>query len=372
MRSRRVAIVQRYVARYRYEFYERLSELLSHSGIEIAVVAAGSPPGAQALRNDAVDRAAWLRTVDSRQCGIGPMKFPAFYGTSRHWRDCEGVILTLRGNSIDLNSELLRKPLSGRRVGAWGHIKPYVKTGNALDLAIERRQMRWCDHVFAYTQKGAEEAIEAGVDPSRVTAVNNSTDVSETLELSSSLDSNFIAEFESSNRLTRGKTFGYIGGLDYPKRIDLLADALDILWALDPEVKLVVGGRGSQEHLLEAAVNRGQVLKIGYATAKEKALINRLSEAIVNPGRIGLLAVECLAMDIPILTTDWKLHGPEYEYLREGHDFHCSVGGAVEFANLVLSYARDSDGCRRPQRRQYPTLEAMVRNYADGVVKMVS
>ncbi len=368
----KVAIVQTYVAKYRLHFYTGLVEALKKSDIDLVVVAASSPSGGYALRRDATEKSPWLRCMEPKQVNLGRIAVPPFYGTSRHWNDCEGIILTLRGNSIDLNAELARKRFSGRRIATWGHVKSYVKAGNALDMAIERHQMRLSDHVFAYTQSGADYAVQAGVDPKTVTTVVNSTDVSETLAFTESMDMSVVEEFENRHCLTRGKTFGYLGGIDSVKRVDLLADVLDMLWKRDPQVRLVVGGRGDLEHLLSDAVRRGQVVLIGYAGPEEKALINHISEAIVNPGRIGLVAVECMAMGLPILTTDWKFHGPEYEYLVEGDHVFISTGGPEQFADLVVRHTKASDDSRRPRPKPHPTLETMVENFANGVIRMMS
>jgi hypothetical protein len=119
-------------------------------------------------------------------------------------------------------------------------------------------------------------------------------------------------------------------------------------------------------------MSRGQVVPLGYAGAKEKALINQVSEAILNPGRIGLVAVECMAMGISILTTDWKLHGPEFEYLTEGENVFTSADDPTRFADLVVKHIQEPGNSRRPQRKPYPSLEGMVTNFADGVIKMMS
>lgn len=365
----RVAVVQDYVSCYRVGFFSGLVTKLRSSDIELIVVA-GKLNGVQKLRHDAASHARWMRYAESHRIHVRSMDVP-FYGGSRNWQDCDGVIFTLRGNSPDLNIELLKKRFSHRRVATWGHVRPYVKEGNALDMAVERYQMRLSDQVFAYTPSGADFAFRAGVSRSKITTVMNSTDVSELTTESDSLENALIRDFELRNGLTPGKTLGYIGGVDAPKRIDFLVEVLDILWVRDPQVKLVVGGRGDQENLLDRAVARGQVIRLGYAGPKEKALINHLAEAVLNPGRIGLLAVECMAIGMPILTTDWKYHGPEYEYLTEGDGVFIAFGGPERFAELVLNCTGDP-GTRRLQPRPYPTLDEMVTNFSNGVLKMMA
>jgi glycosyltransferase involved in cell wall biosynthesis len=95
------------------------------------------------------------------------------------------------------------------------------------------------------------------------------------------------------------------------------------MWTIDPLARLVVGGRGSDESLLHAAAQRGQVTMLGYAGPAEKALIASVASALVMSGRIGLVAVEALAMRLPFVTTTWRYHAPEVEYLTEGITVTC-------------------------------------------------
>ncbi len=279
--------------------------------------------------------------------------------------------MQLRGISLDLNAELLRKGLSGRRVGVWGHIKPFVAEGNQIDLAIERRQMRRSDHVFAYTESGAEAAVAAGVDSSSVTCVMNSTDVSALLAAYQGISPGASARFEREKGLVPGKAFGWIGGLDAAKRVSFLVDVLDRLWELDPEIKLVVGGRGDEEHLLTPAVARGQAVLLGFVGDEEKALIFKSCQTLLNPGRVGLIAVECQALQIPILTTDWPFHAPEYEYLIEGQDLFVSPNTVEGYTRLVLDRARGRLTTSSHRVCGYPTLEQMTQNFARGVCAMM-
>ena len=365
----KVGIVQGYVPAYRVALFSQLAAELGRSNIELTVIA-GTPTGSQASRRDAVSHAQWLRRVEPHRIAMGKHVIPV-YGTDRHWKECDGVIFTLRTNSVDLDLELLKKSFTRRRVGAWGHIKRYREGETSFKLAIERRKMRRCDHLFSYTRTGARVAIEAGVESENVTAVMNSTSVAEMLAESDSLESAVVQSFEQQHKLKRGKTFGYVGAIDGVKRIDFLADSLDILWRHDPQIKLVMGGRGDQETLLETAINRGQVVRLGYAGPTEKALISRVSEALLHPGPIGLVAVECMALGMPILTTPCSNHGPEYEYLAEGEDVFVAAGDPGKFADLVVSRTGD-DGRRSFEPRRYPTLDDMVGNFAGGILKMMS
>jgi len=364
--------VQDYVPRYRVPFFDLLVDRLGDAGLECVIVA-GPASNYNAGRDDAVDSAPWLRQVGHPRefflWNNGPRFFG--YGTDRHWRDCGSVVFGLRGASVDLNLELIRKRTRRRKVGVWGHLSRSVNPPNAIDLAVERWQMRQSDHVFAYTQRGADQAMADGIPCSKVTAVVNSIETEELIAEHDKLKAADLLQFCNIHALAPGKIFAFIGGLDASKRIDFLMQALDIVWSLDSDVKLLVAGRGAQEDTMSRAVGRGQVVMLGYGGPAEKALICRLSQALVNPGRIGLVAVDALAVGIPILTTSWKLHAPEYEYLEQGVDVFESVDSPSEFAHLMISHL--SLQAQFPQRfaRDHPTISRMAHNFADGVLEML-
>jgi len=370
MAALQLGIVQDYVPRYRFPFFEGLVDRLSDAGVRCVVIA-GQPTGSLAGRGDATETASWLRQAAPHELVVGRNGPRVYgYGTSRHWRDCDGVIHLLRGTAIDLHLELLTKKRSGRRVGVWGHIGRTIGPPNPVDTMLERWQMRHSDHIFGYTQQCAEAALAEGISAEKVTPVMNSIDVSALLDAYQILSTNDVKDFAEQYSLTPGKTFGFIGGLDAPKRVDFLAEVLDYLWRVDGQIKLVVGGTGELHHLLAPAIQRGQVVMLGYSGSNDKALIMRISQALLNPGRIGLVAVDSLAVGIPILTTDWKFHAPEYDYLAPERDVFESRNSVAEFSQLIIRTSNNEKVWPIHSRKSYPLLNDMINNFARGVQKM--
>jgi glycosyltransferase involved in cell wall biosynthesis len=231
--------------------------------------------------------------------------------------------------------------------------------------------MRRCDHIFAYTRQGAALAIERGIPPEKVTAVMNSVDVDDLMVAYQGLTEADVQKFLAAHALVPGKIFGYIGGIDSAKRIEFLSTVLADVWHIDPQVKIVVAGRGNQQELLRPAVDRGQVIMLGYGGPAEKALVGKVSQALVNPGRVGLVAVDCLAIGLPILTTDWDFHAPEYDYLTPGCDVFTSRNDVAAFSRLILQNASGDGRIRQHSGRPHPTLADMVHNFASGVHAML-
>ena len=360
-------IVQPYVPHYRVAFFEGLRTKLAADGVELHVVA-DRPEGAQAHRRDAADLP-WITPFRQRRITLGRRSLAV--GTSmREWRSGDAVIVGHLGSSLDTNLALLRARFGSIKVGVWGHIGSYVSDPNPIDARIERWQVRTADHVFAYTPGGAEFALRLGAHPERVTSVMNTVDTMSLENAVRGVTDDEVATFVAANRLDPRKTFSFIGGIDQAKRIEWLAIALDHLWKLDPSIRILFAGRGSDQHLLQRAVDRGQAIMLGYADDHLKALLGRVSRGLLVPGRIGLVAVDALILGVPVLTTAWRYHAPEVEYLVRGESMLASDDTPDAYARMVRDIADEQE----PRRfvGAYPRLETMIDNFADGVSALLA
>ena len=109
---------------------------------------------------------------------------------------------------------------------------------------------------------------------------------------------------------------------------------------------------------------------LGYSGPAEKALIMRIAQALLNPGRIGLIAVDSLAVGVPILATDWKFHAPEYDYLTPGRDVVESENTVDAFSGLVARTVSVDRFFPEHVAKSYPSLDQMVGNFTRGVQRM--
>lgn len=352
----RLLVLQPYLPNYRLEFFHLLHESLLTQGVSMQVLIPESPDTLG--RNDEVSAGPhWL--MKSRTWTLAMPFARPVSGFSGPLRPGPGdaVIVGLQATLPDA----WKVALSRRRdfgLGLWGHVGAYVNPANRLDVAAERWLMCRADHVFAYTADGARIARRS-VPESRVTQVDNTiaVDPAYTIRASSPLADRLRSEYG----LHHGRVFGFIGGLDGPKRIDFLANALDFIHTLDPTARLLVAGDGPDAHLLAKASSRGQVIMLGYGDTETKVAIAELASSILMPGRVGLVAVEALAMGRPIITTSNAHHGPEADYLQEG----VSVFTTVNDAEIYATAAVKSLGQPR-QVWEFPRLSQMVENFAEG------
>ncbi|MDQ1124483.1 glycosyltransferase family 4 protein [Microbacterium trichothecenolyticum] len=362
-----LSIVQPYVPRYRVPFFDGLADALHADGVRLRVIA-GSPTGAQAERQDAAS-APWLETVESRVLAVG-RRHLSLTSSRKLWRGSDAVIVPYQGTSLDALSALLRR--NDRKVGVWGHIASYTSPLNALDGAIERWQLRRADHVFAYMPSGAAFARRAGVTPDRITTTMNSIDSAELEREVAALTGTTARQKLRERGVPDGPYLAYVGGLDESKRISFLAHALDIVRERGSDVHVVVLGLGGQAGVLDRAASRGQVSMLGYGAAADKAAVLVGAEAVVNPGRVGLIAVDCLAARTPLITTDWPWHAPELEYLIEGEQVQITADDPLAFADAMI--AASAGALEHPDTSwpPAPSIDGMVTNFRTGVRHMLA
>lgn len=362
----KLVIVQPYVPAYRAPFFERLATSLAERGVTCTVAAP-----LESLENrgrvDSVRGYSWMRPTRGRALRVGPHIIQTF-GANHLLRDADAVVLGLLGSSPDVYRAIAARWFRDRRLGLWGHIKSYTKAPSRIDQHLENWQVNHCDRVFAYTPSGADFAQAMGVPGGRITTVMNSVDTEPTLNCFMALTDEDIERFATNHRLVPGHTFAYVGALDASKRVDFLARALDVLWTVDPRVRVLVAGRGADEFMLGRAVQRGQAIMLGYAGPRQKALLARVSSALLIPGRVGLVAVEALALGLPVVTVSGSLHGPEFEYLRQGDSVLVSGDDPAAYVQTAL---RAIDATRERVPGRHPTLEAMVDNFATGAVQLL-
>lgn len=362
--NRRLLIVQEYVPAYRVPFFEQLVGALREADVRTLVLS-----GQQAIhgRHDAVPPQPWERRVRQRSVTFAGRTLRSGPSVGA-LRNADAVVLPLLGSSGQAY-RLLSNSRREQAVGLWGHVRPYVSRGNPLDLRLEAWQMRRADHVFAYTDSGAEYAAALGLQRNRLTSLRNTIDTEELERARAAVSDGEVERFRRSHSLHPDLTLGVIGALDEPKRIDFLVEALDRLWQVDRRVKLIVGGRGDQESLLEPARERGQAIVLGRVGAAEKALIAATASALVNPGRIGLIAVDALVLGLPVVTTPFAFHAPEADYLVEGQDRFTLSDEPRLYADELLALL--GAGRLRAPSSAFPRLPEMVERFAGGVLTMI-
>ncbi|GIG53782.1 glycosyltransferase family 4 protein [Demequina activiva] len=356
----KVVVTQPYVPEYRQPLFARIAELMRTSGHDFTVLA-GRPSAEQAARGDGVD-APWLTRVHSTTVAPGGVEW-----TRRALPEAArgaDVLVT----ELDVKNALAwtRGIHGARRVVLWGHGMPYVTRRRAVVESAKRRLIARADHVMTYTDGGRAYLVhDLRCRPDAVTAIGNSTD---TAPLVAARDA--AAATGRARELIAEHGGGphalYVGGLDSSKGIPFLLDAARALHGAHPNSVLLVCGDGSERRAVEhAQVSSGAVRSLGRVDRARLGELSAASAAIWMPGRVGLVAVDALAVGLPVLTTARHRNAPEAEYL--------SAEGLRELpprpaAFAEAAFAIMSDPPARDLLGNAPSLDQVAARFVDVVL----
>ncbi len=368
-RMPRVVILQEYIPAYRAPFFRGLRVAAAAAGIDL-VIAAGEPGGELVRRGDAVTLD-FAREVRQREWRL--------FGRRLVLRDvretiagADLVILEQARRNIDAYRLLGGRRKPGLRVALWGHGRDYTKHTGRLDRAVQGWLTSRADWFFAYTAGGVAAVTGDGFPGARTSIVQNAID---TGALRADIDGVTPQSREalSIKADLTGLTAVFLGALDDSKRLPLLIEAAGRVNLEESGFRLLIAGDGPLRGQVEGWAARYYWLTyLGPVTGPEKALALASAQVIAVPGRIGLVAVDSLAAGLPIVTTAYPLHGPEFEYLTDGVTAVVAPDSVDDYARALCdtitnaaSLARLSAACR--VAGEGITVDAMVANFLAGI-----
>lgn len=384
---RRIVVVQPYVPDYRATFFRRAQDCLDAEGVALEVLHGPPLPGHEARRD--TSPCACMVEVPARRLPAPRGRYMVWHQVQRRAGSADVVVLEQALHNLETYPLLLRQ-LIGRagvrapRVAFWGHGRTYTRPSGRLEDTLKETLTRRGAWFFAYTESGATHVASRGFPRERITVVRNSADTAELAAARERAGQKGTAEHAETallrqrHGLVAGRTALFLGGLDRPKRIPFLLDSAHRIAAELPGFRLLVAGDGPYQSLVDEAASRprGPVVAVGRATGRSAALLGAVSDVMLMPGRVGLCAVDSFALRTPIVTTDWRWHAPEFDYLVNGRNALIAPDHPADYAANVAALLRDSTrleplrtACARDSADY--TAEGMAARFCDGLRRLL-
>lgn len=263
--------------------------------------------------------------------------------------------------------------LNGTKFAYWGHDKDrsiikaslpkFISETLKLHLTLK------ADGFFAYTEGVKLSLAKQGLAPQKIFVINNTIDID---------NQRRVFRYFCSRKETTKKQLGlgkkvllFVGRLSHNKRIDFLLEAFSILHGEDPDFCLLVVGSGREPYIqneLEGVSFLGPIVDLD-----ELGPIYVASDVSVCPGAIGLGPLQAFCYDLPVITIDSSLHGPEIEYLsRENSMVLPSSSTPEDYAQTIIELFYDLEQLNELKTNCWPsiqhlTIEQMARNFIKGV-----
>lgn len=373
--KRLVLIVVANVKQFRVPFYSLLERHLEDRGI-ILRVAYSDPEAGEALKGDSVDLPPPL--------GVKVRSFHAFEGKAllqavplRELLQADIVIL-IQASGYLLNYPLLLAAATGlKRVALWGHGRNRQGNPKSLSELWKRKVSRYASWWFAYTEETARYIAAIGYPRERITAVQNSVDTRSFKAMIESVSADELREVRQEFGLHESdRVCLYCGSLYREKMLSYLLDAADLIKEQLPNFKLIIIGGGGQADLVRTRAGKGGTVYVGALFGRRKAAFFKLAELFLCPGLVGLAILDSFAAGLPLLTTTSALHSPEIDYLQDGINGRLVEGGAEAFAREVVRLLFSPAELAKMRTNAYCsaeryTIEAMSRNFGDGIVRAI-
>jgi glycosyltransferase involved in cell wall biosynthesis len=368
---RKVLIVQEYIPQYRLPFFEMLVRQGRDIGVDISV-AYGTPGARNRARNDAVDFSGGIRIEQRERQILGKRLVFRFLPASAEAMDL--LILEQARRNLDLYRLLLPRYRSvNPKVALWGHGRDYTHSPSWIDRKLQVFLLKKADWFFAYTEGGKQSALKYGFDESKVSVVQNSIDTESLKTAVSEVGNATIELFEEKNDLRR-KTALFLGALDSSKRLDFLFEASDIAASQDSDFRLLIAGDGpSRQDVEEWTRCRTFATYLGTLEGPSKALALASSQVMTMPGRVGLASVDSFASGVPLVSTRWPWHAPEFEYLIDGVNALVTEDNTEAYGYSLIELLNDSERLQsmvdnaKADGLEY-TLESMVERFLSGII----
>jgi glycosyltransferase involved in cell wall biosynthesis len=191
----------------------------------------------------------------------------------------------------------------------------------------------------------------------------NSIDTVHLTELKKSLKSEDLSVLRGKLGLRGDNVAVFTGGLYEQKRLRFLVEACRMVRERIPDFELIVIGSGPECSYLELSAQRHRWLHyVGPKTDEEKVPYWALSKAVLMPGLVGLVVLDSFALGVPIITTDYPEHSPEFSYLKDGVNGIVSSPwpSVTDYANEVTRYMRSPD----LHKRMVSGAEASAKEYS--------
>ncbi len=368
----RVTVIHPWLPQYRLRFFEdAIAELAKHD-VELTVAYGAPPPDVENRSDDVtVDWAVQLPTRIIRVGGRALLRHDA----QAVVRGRDMVIAEQAIRNVETYGLVRRQGRAAPRLALWGHGRTYTKAQSSPEMWLKDRLTRRAHWFFAYTAGGAEHVVELGVPRERVTIVQNALDTESTLASRRAVEPHRIRLVSERLGLTQGRTALFVGALDPSKRLDVLIAAGRVLARRVPGFTLVVAGAGPLEGWLREHLGTAPWLRyVEPVFGREKAELAAAADLWLMPGRVGLAAVDSFALRLPIVTCEWSLHAPEFEYLVDGVNAAITTDSVDALSNRTVHLLSDADALARlragcTESAGVYTLDSMVQRFAGGVLE---
>ena len=372
LKKPKVVIVVDGMSHYREAFFTMLQVNLLKAGVQLELIY-----GIGTKRHNIAGIIHWAHERKLQM--IGPF---LWLPVLRDTRSADLVILPQVLKHLHIYPILLRRAMGKQRVALWGHGKVFSALPESKIVSFVKRLVsRHCDWWFAYTARSARVVRdEIGFPPNRITVVNNAVDTKALTSARERLTDAEIDAFRIQLGIATTNVGIFVGGMyhshHHTKRLPFLIQACIEIHKQRPDFEMIfIGGGPEQGVVEEAAIQHPWMHYYGIKKGPEAVPYWALAKVCLNPGLVGLGILDCLALGVPMVTSEIPYHSPEIEYLSPGvngimvndeNDPRIFAQAAISLLDDNATRLRLAEAGKKDVNNL--TNEAMVANFVTGIL----
>ncbi len=374
----KVTIVQRVLPEYRVALFEEIQRILANDHIDFLLLYGqemkGTTPATIKIQRS------WAQQYKNLYLKLGQLTFVLqlniFIKLIR-----SDLVVVEQANSLLLNYFLfLLKPLFNYKIAYWGHgYNHQSKNQHSFSEQIKLLLLKKTDWWFSYTLGTTNYLTAQGIALDKITTLRNTIDTRQFVADLTATSNEQVIAFTEKYNLTAGHTALYCGGLTKAKEIDFLLKSALIIKETLPNFSLLLLGIGPEQPVVENyAETNPWIIHLGSLYGKEKALAFKCADCILMPGLVGLVAIDAIVAEKPIIVRELKFHGPEIEYIEEYKTGLCISSLAItEYCRTVIELLNNTkkmtsiiDNCKK--HKQTFNIEYMANSFCSGIKQCIS
>jgi len=377
MRTRKVAILYKYLPLYRASFFQRLSELCQEARIDLTIFY-GNPDRLDALKENATKFEGGNGLyVPNRFIRVGQATL-IWQPVLRLIRGADLVIVE-QANRLLINYLLIARQLLGvQKFAFWGHGKNLqARDPRSFSETFKRGFVRMPHWWFAYTEGTARYLQKVGFPDERITVVTNAIDTENLSKARTTISPAEVLQARRSIGILTDNVCIFVGSMYPDKRMAFLLDACRRIRNTIADFQMIFIGAGTDDYLVrDFCKEQPWAIHLGSVYGQDRVKYFMMSKLFLMPGLVGLAVLDSFAVGVPLITTDFKFHSPEIEYLENGHNGLIIAPGdnvelyAAAVTDLLLHERKRRDlaeSCLRSAARY--TTDKMARRFLEGMKK---
>ena len=252
-----------------------------------------------------------------------------------------------------------------------------------LVIAIKKQLACRANMFIVYTQGGSVKLLNDGVKAETIRVVRNTIDMEEQRRFHAEMIKRDPFQLRNAQKLRAdSKVLLYIGRIYKEKKVDellMLVEQLNVGKLCHSFVEVVVIGGGPELTNIQRTAEGIPGVHIVGELYDQKTVAEylRIASALVIPGAVGLAVNHAFSQGVPVITREHKYHGPEVEYIVDGHNGLIVQGDFKTFVQATAKFLNSADDQKRLAKgalatRDELTLETMVMAFDDAVMRAMT